>query len=228
MLDVLGDVIPFGVGVALSPFPIIAVLLLLTAPVGVRGGALFLLARAVGLVVLTGLFAVLAEVIDTTAGSTLPAAILRILLGVVLVVVAVRKFVKRPPGATDGDAPEPELPGWMRSIEGMGGGGSMRLGFVLTVANPKEIAFAAGAGLTIGGAFLPVGQVAVVGAVFVVIACLSVATPVVAVAAAGERVAPALNGVRNWLVRNNAIVMSVVLLVIGAMVLGAGISGLAD
>ena len=49
MLDVLGDVLPFGVGVALSPFPIIAVLLLLTAPIGVRGGWLFLLGRAAGL-----------------------------------------------------------------------------------------------------------------------------------------------------------------------------------
>jgi threonine/homoserine/homoserine lactone efflux protein len=227
VLDVLGDVIPFGVGVALSPFPIIAVLLLLTAPVGVAGGALFLLARAVGLVMLTALFAVLAEVIDTTAGSTLPAAILRVLLGGVLVVVAVRKFMKRPPGAAGGEVAESELPGWMRSIEGMSGAASMRLGFVLTVANPKEIAFAAGAGLTIGGAFLPVGQVVTVGAVFVVIACLSVATPVLAVAAAGERVAPALSGLRTWLVRNNSIVMSVVLLVIGAMVLGAGIADLA-
>lgn len=221
MIQVLGDIIPFAVGVALSPFPIIAVLLLLTAPVGVRGGLLFLLGRFIGFAALTALFAVLSEVIDTAAGSTLPAAILRILLGAVLIVVAVRKFVKRP--STDA---EPELPGWMRSIEGMGGGASLRLGFVLTVANPKEIAFAAGAGLTIGGAFLPIGQVFVLGAVFVVLACLSVVIPVIAVAVVGERVAPALNGARSWLVRNNAIVLSIVLLVIGAMVLGSGISGL--
>ncbi len=221
MIQVLGDIIPFAVGVALSPFPIIAVLLLLTAPIGVRGGLLFLLGRFVGFAVLTALFAVLSEAIDTAAGSTLPAAILRILLGAGLIVLAVRKFVKRP-----GTDAEPELPGWMRSIEGMGGGASLRLGFVLTVANPKEIAFAAGAGLTIGGAFLPIGQVFVLGAVFVVLACLSVAIPVIAVAVAGERVAPALNGARGWLVRNNAIVLSIVLLVIGAMVLGSGISGL--
>ncbi len=53
MIDVLGDIIPFGVGVALSPFPIIAVLLLLTAPVGVGGGLLFLAGRAVGFALLT-------------------------------------------------------------------------------------------------------------------------------------------------------------------------------
>ena len=99
MLDVLGDVIPFGVGVALSPFPIIAVLLLLTAPVGVRGGALFLLGRAVGFAALTALFAVLADVVDTAAGSTLPVAVLRIVLGALLIVVAVRKFAEAAAGA---------------------------------------------------------------------------------------------------------------------------------
>lgn len=221
MIDVLGDIIPFGVGVALSPFPIIAVLLLLTAPVGVGGGLLFLTGRAVGFAVLTAVFAVLSEVIDMAAGSTLPAAVLRVGLGVALIVIAVRKFAGRPRG---GD--EPVLPGWMQSIEGMGGGASLRLGLVLTVANPKEIAFAAGAGLTIGGAFLPVGQIVVLGLVFVVLACLSVAVPVVTVGVAGDRVTPALGAARTWLVRNNAIVMAVVLLVIGAMVLGSGISGL--
>jgi threonine/homoserine/homoserine lactone efflux protein len=97
---------------------------------------------------------------------------------------------------------------------------------VLTVANPKEIAFAAGAGLTIGGAFLPVTQQVVLGGVFVVLACLSVGIPVVAVALAGERAMPTLRAARTWLVRNNAVLMAVVLLVIGAMVLGSGISGL--
>ena len=221
MIDVLGDIIPFGVGVALSPFPIIAVLLLLTAPVGVGGGLVFLGGRAIGFALLTAAFALLSEVLDTAAGSTLPAAVLRVGLGAVLIVVAVRKFVKRPRGDD-----EPVLPRWMRSIEGMDGRAALRLGFVLTVANPKEIAFAAGAGFTIGGAFLPLGQIVVLGVVFVVLACLSVAIPVIAVAVGGDRVAPALSAARTWLVSNNAIVMAVVLLVIGAMVLGSGISGL--
>ena len=166
MLDVLGDVIPFGIGVALSPFPIIAVLLLLTAPVGIRGGWLFLLGRAAGFAALTTLFAVLSELIDTAADSTLPAAILRIVLGAALIAFAVRKFVRRPRGDD-----EAKLPGWMQSIEDMSGAASLRLGVVLTVANPKEIAFAAGAGLTIGGAFLPATQLVALGGVFVLLAC---------------------------------------------------------
>lgn len=219
---VIGEIIPFGVGVALSPFPIIAALLLLTAPAGVGGGWLFLGGRAIGFSALTAIFAVLTELIDSAAESTLPAAVLRILLGLVLIVFAVRKFVTRPRAGQ-----EPKLPAWMRSIDGMGGAASLRLGLVLTIANPKEIAFAAGAGLTIGGAFLPVGQVLAASAVFVVLACLSVGIPVVAVALGGERVAPALRAARSWLVRYNTVVLAAVLLVIGAMVAGSGVSGLA-
>jgi threonine/homoserine/homoserine lactone efflux protein len=162
------------------------------------------------------------ELIDTAAGSTWPVAVLRVVVGGVLIIVAVRKFLRRP-RADD----EPSLPAWMRSIESRNGAQSLRLGLVLTVANPKEIAFAAGAGLTIGGAFLPAGQLIGLGAVFVVLACLSVAIPVFAVAVAGERVMPALHASRTWLVENNAIVMSIVLLIIGAMLLGSGVSALA-
>ena len=74
MAEVIGDVIPFAVGVALSPIPVIAVLLLLLAPAGVRGGASFLAARVLALAALTAVFAWAADLIDDAAGSTTPAA----------------------------------------------------------------------------------------------------------------------------------------------------------
>jgi threonine/homoserine/homoserine lactone efflux protein len=221
MPEVIGDIIPFGVGVALSPVPIIAVLLLVMAPVGARGGVLFLIARVLAFAAMTALFAWASDFIDDAAGSTTPAAVLRLLVGATLVVGAVVKWRRRP-HADD----EPKLPGWMRSIDGTGPGGAFRLGLVLTVANPKEIAFAAGAGLTIGGAMLGAGEMVLAGAVFVLLACLSVAIPVLAVLVGGERMSPILAEARAWLLRNNAIVMAIVLLVIGAMLIGSGISGL--
>jgi hypothetical protein len=221
MAEVIGDVIPFAVGVALSPIPVIAVLLLLLAPAGVRGGASFLAARVLALAALTAVFAWAADLIDDAAGSTTPAAVLRFVIGVGLVVAAVVKWHRRPRGEA-----EPDLPGWMRAIDGMGPGAAFRLGLVLTVANPKELAFAAGAGLTVGGAMLGAGGIVVAGAVFVLLACLGVAVPVVAVLVGGERMAPVLAETGSWLRRNSAIVMAVVLLVIGAMLIGSGLSGL--
>ncbi|MET1051714.1 MAG: GAP family protein, partial [Mycetocola sp.] len=112
MQDVIGDILPLGVAVALSPLPIIAVLLLLVAPVGVRGGLLFLLARVLTLCVLVAVFALASDLADDAAGSTTPAAIIRIAVGAALLVGAVVKWRARPRGAD-----EPKLPGWMRSID---------------------------------------------------------------------------------------------------------------
>ena len=222
MLEVVGYVIPFGVGVALSPLPIIAVLLLVMAPVGARGGVLFLVARLLSFAVLTAVFAWASDLIDDAASSTTPAAVLRLLVGAGLVVWAVVKWHRRPRGDE-----EPKLPGWMSSIDGMSAGAAFRLGFVMTAVNPKEIAFAAGAGLTVGGAMLGAGEMVIVGAVFVVIACAGIAVPVVAVLVGGERMDPILVESRAWLVRNNTIVLAIVLLVLGAVLIGSGLSGLA-
>lgn len=221
MYEVLGDIIPFAVGVALSPLPVIAALLLVMAPVGARGGLAFLTARLLAFAALTTLFAWASDLVDDAADSTVPAAIARLVLGGVLLVWAVLKWRGRPQGDAQG-----KLPGWMASIDAMRAAAAFRLGLVLTVVNPKEIAFAAGAGFTIGGAFLGAGEMVLAGAVFVLLACASVAVPVLAVLIGGARTAPNLAEARSWLVRNNAAVLAIVLLVLGAMLIGSGLSGL--
>lgn len=221
MIDLIGETIPFAVVVALSPLPIIAVLLLLAAPAGLGGGALFALGRVVTLGLLVLLLSFVTDAVDDSAGSTAPAAVLRILLGLVLVVVAIRKWLRRPRG----DAPE-SLPGWMRAIDTMGAGAALRLGAIVTIANPKELAMAAGAGLTLGGAMASSATIFAAGGVFLLLSTLGVTVPVLALAIGRDRVAPALASARDWFVRNNATIMAMVLLVIGALLIGGGLETL--
>lgn len=221
MIDLIGEMVPFAAVIALSPLPIIAVLLLLAAPAGLSGGALFALGRVVTLALLVLLLSFATDLIDDAAGSTTPAAVLRLLLGVALVIFAVRKWSKRPRG----DDPE-ALPGWMRAIDTMGAGASLRLGTLVTVANPKELAMAAGAGLTLGGAMADSATIIGAGVLFVLLGTLTVTLPVLALAVGRERLIPALGSARDWFVRNNATIMAVVLLVIGAMLIGGGLEKL--
>jgi len=221
VIELAGEMVPFAVVVALSPLPIIAVLLLLAAPDGLVGGALFAVGRVVTLALLVLLLSFATDLIDDAAGSTLPAAVLRILLGVVLVVAGVRKWLKHPRD----DAPE-ALPGWMRAIDTMGAGASLRLGAIVTLANPKELAMAAGAGLTLGGAMASTGTIFAAGAVFVLLSTLGATLPVLALLIGRDRVAPGLASARDWFVRNNATIMAVVLLVIGALLVGGGLEKL--
>lgn len=221
MIELIGEMVPFAAVVALSPLPIIAVLLLLAAPAGLGGGALFALGRIVTLGLLVLLLSFATDLIDDSAGSTVPAAVLRILLGLVLAFVAVRKWLKRPRG----DEPE-ALPGWMRAIDTMSAGAALRLGAIVTVANPKELAMAAGAGLTLGGAMANSASILVAGGVFVLLSTLGVTVPVLALLIGRDRVAPGLSAARDWFVRNNATIMAVVLIVLGAVLIGGGLEKL--
>ena len=97
------------------------------------------------------------------------------------------------------------------------------LGFVLAAVNPKNLLMAVGAGVTIGTAGLEVGEIVVVTLIFVVIAAITVALPVIAYLAASSKMAAPLEALRGWLVQNNATVMAVLLLVIGVVMIGKGI-----
>jgi hypothetical protein len=57
-----------------------------------------------------------------------------------------------------------------------------------------------------------------------VIACATVAGPVIYYALARERAQRGLEGLKGWMIANNHTVMAVLLLVIGAKLLGDGIS----
>jgi cytosine/uracil/thiamine/allantoin permease len=62
--------------------------------------------------------------------------------------------------------------------------------------------------------------------VFTVIAAASVLVVVIGYLVAAERLREPLDRARRWLQANNHVVMAIVLLVMGAVVLGKGIGGL--
>lgn len=221
MLSVLGDLLPYGVAMALSPLPIMAVLLLLMAPLGVRGAGAFAAARLLSVTMVSAGVAFFSHALDDAAGSKGPTALARMILGVALMVLATMKWLRRP-----GPEDEPKIPRWMASIESSTVPAAFRLGLVLTLPNPKELAFAAGAGLSIGAGDLSPMQASVSVAVFVILCCASVLAPIILVLVAGESSAAALAATRTWLMRNNSVIMAVILLLIGALLAGGGLSEL--
>ena len=114
----------------------------------------------------------------------------------------------------------------MRSISTATPAAGFRLALLLSVANPKVLLLAAAGGLVIGSDdFTARGDVLAVLA-FTLVASVSVAVPVLAYTLLGDRVLQPLGVARDWLVRNNAAVMAVVLVVIGLLLLQKGITDL--
>jgi threonine/homoserine/homoserine lactone efflux protein len=145
--------------------------------------------------------------------------VIKIVVGVLLLLLALKQFRSRPR-----DGVEPSLPKWMSAIDSMTAGRSLVLGFVLSALNPKNLLMGIAAGLAIGSGGLSVGEGVVVIAVFTIIAASTVAIPVIGYLAASARLAGPLEALRTWLVHNNATVMAILLLVIGVVVIGKGIA----
>jgi hypothetical protein len=216
---VIGEILPLALGIAISPVPIIAAILMLLSPRARATSIGFLLGWVTGIIVAVTVFTLLSSLIPEESDEAQPiAGTIKIVLGVLLLVAAVRQWRSRPaPGV------EPALPKWMSSIDRLTAGKGFGLGALLSGVNPKNLLLSASAGLIIGLAGLSTGSVVVVILVFTVIAAITVAVPVVAYLVAPARMGGPLDRLRTWLVHNNATIMSVLLLVIGVVVIGKGI-----
>ncbi|MGA0566364.1 GAP family protein [Rathayibacter sp. KR2-224] len=221
MGSAIGDTLPLALGIAVSPIPIIATILMLLSPKAKAASVAFLLGWLLGIVVAVVVFTVLAGLLphgDPDQPKPVVGTI-KIVLALLLLLLAVMQWRRRP-NAGESQA----LPKWMSAIDSMTAGRGFGLGFVLAAVNPKNLLLAAAAGVSFGLAGLPFGQLVVVVAIFVIVASLSIAIPVVAYLIAAERIRGALDSLRTWLVHNNAAVMAVLLLVIGVALLGNGIA----
>ena len=140
------------------------------------------------------------------------------LLGGVLVVVGVRAFLARRANA--------ESPGWMRALGESTPPSALRLGALLSGANPKILLLSAAAGLTIAAE--EQGTAATVATViaFALVGSLSVALPIGVHLVLGDRAQAPLRRAEAWLTTHNATIMAVVVLVIGALLLSKGLSGI--
>jgi threonine/homoserine/homoserine lactone efflux protein len=137
------------------------------------------------------------------------------------VLLAVRQWRSRPR-----EGVQPELPKWMASVDTMTPGKALGLGALLSGVNPKNLTLGLAAGVTIAGGGLDTTETTVAIVVFVLIAASSVAVPVLGFLVARSRMTHPLDELREWLTQNNATVMSVLLLVLGAVILGKGLAGL--
>jgi len=217
----IGGILTFAVGVAVSPLPIIAVILMLFSRQARVNGPAFLAGWVLGLAVVSGVIYALAADgnvgSDATASHT--ASWLKIALGIVLLWLAARRWRTRPaPGA------EPQPPRWMRSIDSFTPGRAMALGVGLVAANPKNLILTIGASLGLAQLGLSTGDVVVSLIVFVVVASLTIAAPVVYVRVGGARAVATLDAARSWLSANDTAVMAVLFLIFGVDLIAKGIA----
>jgi len=217
----IGEILPLALGIAISPIPIIAAILMLLSPKARVTSVGFLLGWVLGIVIAVTVFTLLSSVLpeDDPDASKPIQGVVQLILGLLLLWLALSQWRKRPKHGE-----EPVMPKWMQAIDKITFPVALGLGFLLSAVNPKNLLMAVGAGLAIGEEGLTVGEIVVVIAVFSLLFSWTVLVPVVGYLLAADRLRGTLDALRAWLAHNNAIIMAVLLLVIGVSMLGKGIA----
>jgi threonine/homoserine/homoserine lactone efflux protein len=214
--EAIGEVLPFAVVVAISPVPIIAVILLLVTPQARVNGPAFVVGWLIGLAIIG--VVVIGVVGGAASSGGEPATwvlFLQLVLGLLLLLVALRQLRNRP---REGE--EAPTPKWMGAIDGFTPGKSLGAGVILASLNPKNLLLALGAAATIAQTGIETSQEAIAYIVFALIATIGVASPVVILFALGDRAPALLERMKAWMGQNNTVIMAIVCLVIGVKLIG--------
>jgi threonine/homoserine/homoserine lactone efflux protein len=219
----IGDILPLAIGVAISPVPIIAIVLMLGTPRARATGPAFALGWIAGLTLAGTIVLVIASgnaTTDTGKPDTW-VSVLKLVLGSLFLLLAVKQWRSRPAAGE-----EAAMPKWMRTIDTFTAGKAAVGGVVLSGLNPKNLALTIAAAAAIAQTGISSDEEAGVMAIFVALGSLTILAPLVIYFALGSRAARILDGLKTWMAANNAAIMAVLLTVLGFKLIGDAISGL--
>ncbi|MGH3117507.1 MAG: GAP family protein [Nocardioidaceae bacterium] len=221
MAEVIGDLLPLAVGVALSPIPIIVTILLLLTPRARTVSIGFLIGWVAGMAAMTTLVTFVAEPMADVEGLSTAAALITLALGVLVLMLALHSWRQRPEIGQD-----LRVSDWLSAVDHMNTNRTIRLGLVLSTVIPKNLALLIAAGVALGAAQLGTANTLVTGGIFVAVSSSGVLLPVVIYQLLGTRAERTLIDLKEWLTAHTAPVLTVLLTGIGAILVAMGISGL--
>jgi hypothetical protein len=212
-----------ALGVAASPLPVVAVLVLLLTK-RARFSSLVLLASWIaGVVVALALAVAFADTLRMpTAGTDLAGeGIFSLLLGVGLVMMGV--LSRR--GRFRQDDPEAP-PDWVSSVDNLSPIGGGIVVFLNATTSPKNLALAITAGRLIANTGAPLAEEAIWVVLYIAIASLTVAAPVALYLVGGETSIAVLERWKHAVTTHAAAVMEITLFVLGLGMAARGLYNL--
>ena len=216
----ISAVLTFAVGVAISPVPIIAVILMLFSQRARVNGPVFLAGWVLSLAIVAGVVYAVADGSSASTSSDASDTISwgKIVFGVIFLLLAGKQWKGRPaPGE------EPHMPKWMASVDKLSPAKAFGLAVLLAGVNPKNLLLTAGAAASVAQLGISTNDAIVALAVFVILASLTIAGPVVYHHFGGDKAKAQLEELKGWLGAHNAAVMTVLFVVFGVDLVAKGL-----
>ena len=219
MIGVIGQLLPLMVAAALSTVPIMVTITILLAPRSTVSAILFVIGLLSGSFFVTGLLAYGVQSLPTFSmfGSGPTVAMVATVIGLAFIASGIVLLVRRGRDSRTG------MPRWLRAVGTIRPITALALGLVLNI-RPKALLLSTAAGLIIGTARLTNAEIVAALAIFAIAGGSTVAVPVIVALARPEATRPRLQNAERWIVRHARTVTAVVLLLIGAIILGDGLS----
>lgn len=208
MAGLISEMLPRAAVVAISPIPILAVVLMLLTDRGRTNSLAYLGGWASGMTVVA-VVAALAGVGKVATHPSKPVAVVMLVIAAAFIIGAVVEFRRRP---RKGE--EHVSPWWARFLHEMGPAQAFGLGVFLIVVNAKDALATIDAGGQLSGSGEGLAAKVVALAVFVLVGSLPVLIPIGIRFGLGDEAEPTLHRWRAWLERHGPLAVSIVLAVV--------------
>ena len=221
MGSVIAELLPFALAIVASAAAIIALVILLMGESGKASGTAFCSGWFLGVMAVMAI----AILFGLAAPEESPnwALWTKVVLGVLLLVLAVKKFGDARRDATE----EHQQPRWMAGLSEMSPGRAFVLGALLAGANPKNLLLALAAGSVIVASTLSQPEAWTTAAIFALVSSIGLLIPFGIYLALGARAQAPLSALRAWMERNTDGITITILVIFGVKLLADGIAGLA-
>jgi hypothetical protein len=231
------NLIPLLFGILLSPLALMALIAVLVSQRARVNGLAFALGWVAGIALVLWVFFALFGALQVRAVRHPPfwIPVVQLVVGVVLVAAAVsvyrrgRARIEQMAAASSPRqvaAAAPQLPGWLQQVEKFRPVRTFLLGLGLFVLNPVDASCAIIAALDARQTPVNDTTAAITLVVFGLVASLSIVAPVAVVLIRGPKAASFLARTRTWAAGNTHVLNAALLLVIGALQLQKGLSGM--
>lgn len=216
-----GTTFSIALGVAASPVPIIAVLAVLLGRRARTTAAALLLGWTASIAIVISTVTLIADRIpaDALNGARPVQGAIQLVLAAIALVLAIVSWMRRP---RQGQAPP--LPAWLAAVDRMPSPVAFLIGVLLIPLSPKNLLLTASAGLELGAAELTAAQTVSAIVLFTIVATSTVLLPVASYLIATTSLHGVLDVVRRWLIRHNAVITTILLLLLAGWLAASGIA----